>query len=330
MELSTLGLGTYLGAQDGATDEGYGAAALAFFKAGGNVFDTAANYRSGRSERALGKAFRELPREALFVSTKAGYLPFGDGVASESPLAWFQRVLAGPGVLSAAEVVDGCHAMTPRYLAHQLGVSLDGLGLEKVDLFHLHNPEQQRPALGPEAFRAMLRKAFEACEALAAEGRIGAYGCATWNGFRVPPDAPEHLSLEALLEDAESVGGKDHHFRWIQLPLNLAMPQAYRTATQSFRGRMLTPLEAAMAAGIQVQASASLMQAKILPQLPEGEGALLQGCATPAQAALQFVRSCPGVATALCGMGRPEHVVENVRVMALPRADARELSDLVG
>ena len=325
MQLGSIGLGTYLGNADRATDEGYAASALAFAAAGGNVFDSAANYRSGRSERALGAAFRALPRAGVFVSTKAGYLPMGDGLTAESPREWFHRVLTGPGVLSPEEVVDGCHAMTPRYLTHQLGVSLASLGVEQVDLFHLHNPEQQRPVLGPEGFRSMLRKAFEACEALVAAGRIGAYGCATWNGFRVPPEAPDHLSLETLLADAEAVAGRGHHFRWIQLPLNLALPQALTVATQRFGGQLLTPLEAARAAGIQVQASASLMQAKLLPQLPSGEGALFQGCATPAQAALQFVRSCPGVVTALCGMGRPEHVAENLRVLDLPRAELREL-----
>ena len=326
MELSSLGLGTYLGAQDAAADAGYTASALAYAQAGGNVFDTAANYRGGRSERALGEAFRTLPRTELFVSTKAGYLPMGDGVTAESPRAWFQRVLTG--VLAAEDVVDNCHAMTPKYLAHQLGVSLRSLGLERVDLFHLHNPEQQRPSLGPEGFRAAIRKAFEACEALAAEGRIGAYGCATWSGFRVPPEAPEHLSLEELLEDAEAVGGKDHHFRWIQLPLNLGMTEAFHLPTQRFQGQLLTPLEAARAAGIQVQASGSLQQARLLKQLPSWGGAMLPGCETPAQMALQFVRSCPGVVTALCGMGRVEHVRENTQLLSQPRAELKDLLTL--
>jgi len=311
MELTSIGLGTYLGAADGDKDQGYEASALAFAAAGGTVFDTAANYRGGRSERALGQAFAQLPRESLFVSTKAGYLPMGDGVTAESPRAWFQRVLAGPGVLSPEDVVDNCHAMTPRYLAHQLGVSLQALGVAKVDLFHLHNPEQQRPSLGPARFRAVLRQAFEACEALVREGRIGAYGCATWSGFRVPPEAPEHLSR-------------------IQLPLNLAMPEAFTAATQRFGGRLMTPLEAAQAAGLRVQVSGSLMQARLLAQLPTGADAVLPGCATPAQGALQFARSCPGVSTALCGMSRPAHVEENLQVLRLPKASSEELRALLG
>ncbi|WP_306598724.1 aldo/keto reductase [Geothrix sp. 21YS21S-2] len=325
MELTRIGLGTYLGAPDAATDAGYEASARAFAEGGGNVFDTAANYRGGRSERALGRAFAGRPREGFFVSTKAGYLPMGDG--GESPRDWFQRVLAGPGILAAADVVDGCHAMTPRYLAHQLGVSLEALGVARVDLFHLHNPEQQLPAIGRPAFREAIRKAFGACEDLAARGLLAEYGCATWNGFRAAPGAPDHLSLEELLEDAEAVGGPAHRFRWIQLPLNLAMPEAFTAATQPFGGRLLTPLEAARAAGLKVQVSGSLMQARILSRLP---AALFPGCATPSQGALQFASSCPGVTSALCGMSRPAHVAENLPVLALPRAREEELRALVG
>jgi len=327
MELSSLGLGTYLGSPDEATDRRYAASAKAFQQAGGNVFDSAANYRSGRSERVLGLVLPNLPREHFFVSTKAGYLPMGDGHTPETPQTWFRRVLLDPGILTPGDVVDDCHAMTPRYLAHQLGVSRQALGLECLDLFHLHNPEQQRPVLGPEGFRAAIRLAFEACEAFVAEDRIKAYGCATWNGFRVGPEAPEHLSLEELLGIAREVGGPDHHFRWVQLPLNLAMPEALLAPTQRFRGQAMPLLQAAREAGIQVQTSASIMQARILKQLPP---ALVQdfGCRTAAQAALQFTRSCPGVTVALCGMSRPEHVAENAEVMALPRLEARVLEGL--
>ena len=105
MELSSIGLGTYLGDPGPAIDGGYRESARAFAAAGGTVFDTAANYRMGRSERALGQVLGDLDRDSFFVSTKAGYLPMADGVTQESPKAWFQRVLAGPGVLSADEVV---------------------------------------------------------------------------------------------------------------------------------------------------------------------------------------------------------------------------------
>lgn len=324
MEVSSLGLGTYLGRADAAGDEGYGRAALAFWAAGGNAFDTAANYRQGRSERALGRVLPGLPRDQVFVSTKAGYLPMGDGVTSESPRDWFERVLGRTGLLDPADVVEGCHALTPRYLAHQLELSLAALGLDHVDLFHLHNPEQQRPALGPGAFRDVLRRAFGACEALVAAGKARAYGCATWNGFRVPPEAPDHLSLEEVLDLATQEGGRDHHLRWLQLPLNLALPEAWLTPTQVFGGERMPLLQAARHAGLRVQVSAPLLQARLLPQLP-AELVSALGADTPAQAALQFARSAPGVTTALCGMGNPAHVAENAPVLGLPRIPEADL-----
>ncbi len=327
--LSSLGLGTYLGQPTPEADAAYADCALAFHGKGGNVFDTAANYRGGRSEFALGAAFASLPRDSFFVSTKAGYLPMSDGRTPESPRAWFERVLLRPRILSPDDVVDGCHAMTPSYLDFQLRHSLEALGVGTVDLFHLHNPEHQRPHLGPQHFEDALLRAFEACEGLVSAGLTRAYGCATWNGFRVPPSAPDHLSLERLLALAERAGGRGHHFRWIQLPLNLALHEAFLSPTQVFGGEELTPLDAALAADLEVQTSASLMQARILRQIPP-EFVEALGAASPAQAALQFTRSCPGVTVALAGMGRTAHVEENAAVLALPKVDPKVLASVFG
>ena len=329
--LSSLGLGTYLGAPTAAADEGYTAAASRFFELGGTVFDTAANYRHGRSERALGRVLPRLPREAFFVSTKAGYLPMSDGETTESPAAWFDRVLRKPGILRDEEVVDGCHAMTPRYLDHQLEVSRRALGLETIDLFHLHNPEQQLPELGPDRFHAAIAAAFEACERFRTEHRIRFYGVATWDGLRVPPGEGNHLDLARLWRLAEQAGGPRHGFRWIQAPLNLGMPEAFLASTQELDGQRLSLLEAAQALGLSVQTSASMLQARILRSLESQRGPLdeaMPGCRTTGQLALQFTRSCPGVTVALCGMGRVVHVEENAAVMALPKADPEVLRGL--
>jgi aryl-alcohol dehydrogenase-like predicted oxidoreductase len=333
VELSSLGLGTYLGEPDAESDARYTQAALAFSKVGGSVFDTAANYRMGRSERSLGMAFRELKPDDFFISTKAGYLPMGDGETQETPRQWFERTLLKPGVLSTDDVVDNCHAMTPKYLAHQLEISRRALGVDTIDLFHLHNPEQQLPRLGPEPFYERMARAFEACESFRMHEKIRAYGVATWNGFRVAPNRPDHLSLERLLKIAESIGGPQHGFRWIQAPLNLALPEIFLKPSQSFGGKQMPLLEAAQIAGVRVQTSASIMQGQILSQVSEQMSqfkSIFSGCETPAQIALQFTRSCPGVTVALCGMSRIEHVNENVKVMKLLRVEPEMLSGFFG
>jgi len=54
LTLSSIGIGTYLGNYDAATDAGYTEAIAKFVESGGNVIDTAANYRFQRSERNIG------------------------------------------------------------------------------------------------------------------------------------------------------------------------------------------------------------------------------------------------------------------------------------
>jgi aryl-alcohol dehydrogenase-like predicted oxidoreductase len=49
-----------------------------------------------------------------------------------------------------------------------------------------------------------------------------------------------------------------------------------------------------------------------------GMAAQLPGLATNAQRAIQFARSTPGISVALAGMGRWEHVVENLGVAKVP------------
>src|SRR4029079_9601983 len=84
-----------------------------------------------------------------------------------------------------------------------------------------------------------------------------------WLGFRVPPGHKQHLALADLVTIARDVGGTSHHFRAVQLPIGLALPEAARMPTQPL-GRKLVPLlEAADALGLGVVASAPLMQGRL-------------------------------------------------------------------
>jgi len=63
-------------------------------------------------------------------------------------------------------------------------------------------------------------------------------------------------------------------------------------------------------------ASASILQGRLARNLPSALGEYLGGLDTDAQRALQFVRSTPGIGTALVGMKRVAHVEENAAVAA--------------
>src|SRR5438552_7849817 len=108
--LSSLGIGTYLGHDDAATDALYAEAVRRALQLGINVIDTAINYRNQRSERAVAVALREsgVPRDEIIVCTKGGYLPF-DGGRPPDLRALAEATWIKPGILKPDEIVDGFH-----------------------------------------------------------------------------------------------------------------------------------------------------------------------------------------------------------------------------
>ena len=332
LTLSSIGIGTYLGNWDAATDASYADAITKFVGSGGNVIDTAANYRFQRSERAIGQALRDLAekgfgRDEIFVSTKGGYLPF-DGEPPADVRAYFQKEFVETGIAAFDDLAGGSHCMTPAYLQSQIDQSLRNMALDAIDLYYIHNPESQLQAVDRYTFEARLAKAFEKLEENRAEGKIRFYGAATWNGFRVAPDDASYHSLERMVAVARQVGGDSHGFKFIQLPYNLAMPEAYLFKNQALRGKVLAPFEAAENLGVSVMCSASILQGKLAHSIPFHLRAGLGNPTTDAMASIQFVRSTPGVTTALDGMRRAAHVEENMNLAQTPvvaRADFDKL-----
>ncbi len=326
---SSIGVGTYLGEADEETDKRYIEAIVRAVELGANVIDTAANYRFQRSERSIGVALQELTkrgfaRDEIVVCTKGGYLPF-DGAPPRDVRRYIEDTFVKPGIAGFADIAGGAHCMTPRYLQSQLDQSLANMGLECVDVYYVHNPESQLSAVSAEEFWQRLRAAFEFLEKSVGSGKIRNYGVATWNGFRAEPDASGYHSLERIVEVARKARGDEHHFRFIQLPLNLAMPEALFFQNQKLGDEYESAVEAARALGITVIASGSLLQGQVARGLPEAIRDPLGSLATDAQTGIQFVRSAPGITTALVGMSRVAHVEENLQVAAVAPARPDDL-----
>ena len=320
---SSIGLGTYLGEPDAATDEAYRAAVVRAVELGVNVIDTAINYRFQRSERSIGHALRDLAssgkasRDELIIATKAGYLTF-DGAVPEDPRHYIQDTLICTGVIDPCDITAGSHCMTSRYLENQLQRSLENLGIDTIDIFYIHNPEAQLSDIDRDEFIRRLRTAFEFLEGAVQKGRIRQYGLATWNAFRVPHSARDSVSIEAAVLCAHSIAADSHHFRYLQLPYNLGMPEAFAQSNQIVDGQPMTILEACRQLGISVMASASMLQSRLSSGLPSVISEQLPGLRTDAQRAIQFVRSTPGIATGLVGMSGLAHVEENLELAAVP------------
>lgn len=323
--MSSIGFGSYLGGYDESTDIRYRDAVVRAVELGCNNIDTAINYRFQRSERSIGAALKILfkegkaSRDEIIIATKGGYIPF-DGAPPRDINKYFVETFVEPGIATFEDIVSGSHCMTPRYIENQIECSLKNLGIECIDIYYIHNPEEQLQEVSKQEFRECISAAFETLEGKVSQGKIGMYGTATWNGYRQNPDAPDHLSIEEMVNIAREVAGENHHFRVIQLPFNLAMPEALILKNQSVEGQMTSAIEAAWRLGVTVIASSSLLQSQLSRNLPDFIAECLKGLDTDAQRAIQFVRSTPGIASALVGMSSVNHVEENMKVAKIPPA----------
>ncbi|HKW96262.1 MAG TPA: aldo/keto reductase [Bryobacteraceae bacterium] len=308
LHVSSLGLGTYLGEADEQTDRAYREAVREAVCGGINFLDTAINYRQQRSERSIGAALQDLfesgtiRRDELVIGTKAGFLTPG----------------AVPAFLRPDDVVGGMHCMHPDFLEDQIERSRANLGLGTLDIFYLHNPETQLGFVPRAEFERRIRLAFTRLEQIAATGKIRNYGAATWDGFRRQAGARDALDLARLVELATEAGGDGHHLRFIQLPFNLAMAEAFSNGI----------LEQAVQQNISVVASATLLQARLAGGLNRALAENLRGLSTDAQRAIQFTRSTPGIKVALVGMSNAAHVKENLGVAAIEPLAEREYVEL--
>ena len=318
--VSSIGVGTYLGDPTDAVDERYHDAIVTAVENGCNLLDTAVNYRCGRSEHVVGEALAdaEVDRESVVVATKGGFLPF-DRKQPEDPAQYIREEFIEPGLVDPADLVRGSHCIAPEFLDTMVDRSRAALGVETVDCYYVHNPETQLVENSREAVYDQLQAAFERLERAIDDGRIGRYGVASWDAFRVPPDDEKHLALSAVVRRAEAAAeavGRDpseHGLAALQLPFNVHMADAFTAEHHEDRasGEPISALRFAEQEGLSVVASASVLQGELVEGLPPAVAAELEGDSS-VQRAINFARSAPAVTAALVGMSRTEHVRENL------------------
>ncbi|WP_410765419.1 aldo/keto reductase [Haloferax sp. DFSO60] len=314
---SSIALGTYLGDPTDEVDADYREAITLGLESGINFVDTASNYRMSRSERVVGDALRdaETDRDAVFVASKAGFVPF-DRERPENPGQYVRETVIDPGLASTDELAYGSHTIAPAFIDEMVGRSLDLMDLDHIDCYYLHNPETQLEIADRETVYDRIEAAFEVLEARVATGDIGRYGVATWDAFRVPTDHDSYLSLPEIVRRAEraaeTVGNDDHGLEAVQLPFNVLMADAFTVeAHVGDDGEMTSALWYAHEHDLHVFTSASIAQGDLAREIPEQVDAQLSGD-TPAQRALNFARSAPGVTSALVGTSSVEHVAEDI------------------
>ncbi len=326
LKLSELGVGTYLGELDQKTSQGYREVIKTALQRGINVVDTAIVYRYMKSERDIGEVLREVPRDKVIVSTKGGYVPY-DVDSGIDPKDYFYENFVNTGIIKLEEMTPQGHYLSAKFIEWCLNKSLENMNTDYVDIYFLHNPEEQLNFFDRKTFNTKIRECFEYLEFEVKRGRVRYYGLATWGGFRVSPASRQYLNLAELLGIAEQVAGQEHHFRFIQLPYNLGMPEAYTLKNQEVDGQRLSTLEACERLGVYTYISASIYQGRVIGRVPQELKQKLK-VEKDVHASLQFVLSTPGVGTALVGMSKLEHLEENLQILSIPRLSETEFLSL--
>ncbi|WSY28357.1 aldo/keto reductase [Streptomyces sp. NBC_00887] len=122
-------------------------------------FDTAPHYGLGLSERRLGDALRRMPRHEYVLSTKVGRIldPAPDGIGND---------------LANGFAVPATHRrrwdFSAKGVRQSIEDSLNRLGLDRIDIAYLHDPDDHA--------EQALDEAYPELERMRGEGILGAIG----------------------------------------------------------------------------------------------------------------------------------------------------------
>jgi len=324
LELSEIGIGTYLGNPDIQTDKNYEEAIKTAIELGVNVIDTAINYRNMKSERVIGKVIKNYDRKNLVISTKGGYFPIDADLNITDITKYLKENFIDTGIISKEDITPYGNIISPKYIDWSFEKSLENLNTDYIDIYFLHNPEDQLQIIDKEKFYRKLWATFRLLEGKIKENKLRYYGIATWNGLRAKQTDKQYLNLKEIYDIAVEVGGENHHFRFIQLPYNVAMTEAYSLKNQEGN---LSVLELSKKLNIYVYTSATLFQGRVIRQLPDITKQIFK-VEKDIHVSIQFVRSTPNIGTALIGMSKKEHVIENLEIEKYPKLTPEEFEAL--
>jgi D-threo-aldose 1-dehydrogenase len=293
LRVTRLGLGgaPLGGLFESVTEENARATIAAAYRAGVRYFDTAPFYGHGTSEIRLGHGLRAHPRESFVLSTKVG------------------RVLvpADPGAVEDHQYRDVL-SLNPVFDFSRDGVlrsfesSLDRLGLERIDILHIHDPD--------EHYREALDEAFPALDDLRKEGTISAVG-AGMNQWEMLADFARAADFDCFL-----LAGR--YTLLDQSALEGLLPECERRGISILLGGPYNSGILAAGSGgfghYNYEAPPPEVMEKLvgLERVAERHGVPLKA------AALQFPLAHPAVASVIPGARTRAEVEENVRMMSHP------------
>ncbi|MFF9361354.1 aldo/keto reductase [Streptomyces griseoluteus] len=302
LRVSRIGLGTLTWGRD--TEEHDAADMLkAFWEAGGTLVDTADVYGDGAAEYLLGRLTDSLvPREDLVISTKAGSVPDPDRPA------------------------DGSRG----HLLAALDASLERLGTDHVDLWHVHCHDPSTP----------LEETLQALDLAVSSGRARYAGVSNFCGWQLAKAATWQLAAPGVrtrlagtqLEYSLLQRGAEREVLPAALDLGVGLlpssPLGRGVLTGKYRGGVPSDSRGA----------SEHMAPFVEPYLDDTASRIVDAvttaadglAVTPLQVALAWVRDRPGVTAPVVGARNARQLAAalSVEALSLPDEICRALDDV--
>jgi D-threo-aldose 1-dehydrogenase len=276
------------------TDEKAAQTVDAAWAAGIRYFDTAPHYGLGLSERRLGRSLAGRPRHEYVLSTKVGRLLEPNPAPTGSDLSTSGFAVPDDRRRRLDYSGDG--------VRRSLEASLDRLGLDRIDIVLVHDPDEHVEETIAEAIPALIT--------LREEGMIGAVGVGM-NQWQAPLQILQRTDLDVVM-----LAG-----RWTlldrsgELLLDVCAERGVSVlAAAPFNSGLLTQT-GPIAAGTFDYGPASteiIDRARNLARQAGEHGILLP------QAAVQFALRHPATASVVTGLRTPDEVASAARWLAEP------------
>ena len=284
LKLSAISLGSWITFGDQIQKTTAAELIQRAYEEGINFFDSADVYANGESERVMGEAIKELPREELVVSSKV-YWPTMQGPNGRG--------------LSRKHIMESCNA------------SLKRMDLEYLDLYFCHRYDLETPL--DEVVRAM--------DDLVRQGKVLYWGTSEWRAGQIahsytlarewnayPPmvEQPQYnMFVRRKVEDELVPAVKDLGFgmvTWSPLKFGLLRGK-YNDGPPEEKTRLSREPEW----NEKVVTEERLVIVRQLSALAAEIGA------TTAQLAIAWLLRIPEVSSVITGASRLEHLEDNLK-----------------
>jgi aryl-alcohol dehydrogenase-like predicted oxidoreductase len=276
------------------------------YEIGINFFDTANVYARGESEKVVGAALKEFPRDSFVLATKV-FFPMGEGPNDKG--------------LSRKHIMEQCH------------LSLKRLGTDYIDLYQCHRYDEETP----------LEETLRALDDLVSQGKVLYVGVSQWSAPQIQDalDVADSLNLDRIVSNQPYYNALGRDLEKEVLPLCekegigqvVYSPLAQGILTGKYKPGQAPP-EGTRASDPKQNMfldrgqldEAQLQKVERLRPIAEREGMSM------AQLALAWCLRKPIVSSVIIGASRPQQVDDNAAAAgkALSEETLKQIDEALG